>query len=313
MKYILNASKGTYLVYAAALLLAACSTPSDPGSSEESVTDGSSESAEKSGQVNVLSIAEQQQLVETYFSSTPAIDICQLEALEAAFDEHIFRDANGNPLSRTDFNFRVESLESLLKSFKCGGVKLMTVHYGLDEVNHLTYAIGFTCYGIGMGGAYTVPTKLYISDGAHGLRSLNTEESADWLDEYQGRYMANVHLRHGADLQVPVTLYDPDVDVRYTAHTFLRLDQFIGANTDSYGRKMSHIEIVSFADKLTTGGPYYHGHCLVGLDEAGRLVDDQPSGPLPFNMRGMDLGSPCPDNCGKFVEKYTGVSPAGCH
>lgn len=314
MKYFLNAwTKDRSLILTGVLLLASCS----PAPDVEHKEGGGDDRAIQAAQLPLQPLDQLHALIPN-----PAINACQLKEIEEEFDERIFSDDQGTvPLPRPKFKVKASSLLTLLKNGNeaCGGdLSALLIHYGLDNEGGLTYGLAMICADDDL--KFTLPSVFYVPDGNLELIPWvpPAGSTETWISTFGAKYTAhptghNVFLRktpNGND----VDAFSYSTDVRFMVQSEERVRQLIQNNSSSTGPKISEVELVSFAHQHENNGNFFHGVCMVGVNEYGRAIGNGPTTMAnPLLLRAVDLGSPCPQNCDVFNAAFAGVDVPGCN
>lgn len=244
----------------------------------------------------------------------PAVTLCQLTAVEGAFDSRVFRNASGKKqLERPTFQFSISSLRSFIASRPCtDSTALLLVRYGLTSQFKMTYGLAITCAVPSGTQPFTEPTIHHVPNGGLHLAPWSGASGQTWKGTFGNVYAkvaggANVYIKRSANIQA----FDPAKDTYYVTFSITRVQEFLDHNEDHAGaRRATHVELVSYADPKATDH-YHHGVMLVARDEQGRMIDDA-TWPHTYAMRGLNLSTPCPDHCCTFMLLTTGLGVSGC-
>lgn len=247
----------------------------------------------------------------------PPVNACEYQVIEQEFDKRIFRNALGTvKLKRPTFKFTVESLRNMLNASNCPGrtSTLLLIHYGLDEDMELTYGLGTTCAQFQGDRPFEMPSDFYtVTSGA--FTRWDPAQGGTWLQVFGNKYTEqitahNVYINRqvGSSTNFP---YDALMDTRYMVYPVDRVLSFLQDNEhSSTGKQITHVELVSYA-ALRDRQTYHHGVALLAWAGNEMMLDGSPH-TNEFDMRAANLGSPCPQNCNKFVVRSTGLSIPGC-
>ncbi len=246
----------------------------------------------------------------------PAVTLCQLNKVEPAFDSRVFRDAQGKKkLERPSYIFSIGSLRDLIATRPCtDSTALLLVRYGLDPLMRLTYGVTVTCAATGGSQPFQEPIVHHMPDGGLHLRAWTGAPGATWKGTYGDVYTkvtggANVFIKRGTGSTIYA--FDPTRDTYYMTFAMNRVLAFLNDNEFNAGaRSATHVELVSYAH-LKVAGHYHHGVMLVARDQQGRMIDNA-SWPHTYAMRGLNMGTPCPDYCSTFTLLNTGPAVSGC-
>jgi hypothetical protein len=242
----------------------------------------------------------------------PMVTACELDKIEQEFDNRVFSTAGGAKLDRPSFKFTLQSLKDLLENQEhpSKSTALVMVHYGSDAQGAMTYGIGLT-HASHANMAFATPTVFYVPQN----QVLAAWTGAGtWMSQIGSKYTApspgqNVFIKrnHASGIEP----FDPNEHAYFVMFETHKILQFMNDNlSSSSGHVADMVELVSYAH-LRDAEDHYHGVAFVAWDDTLRMVDDVESR-KGFDMRAMDLGTPCPQNCNPFVSLYKGERVPNC-
>lgn len=243
----------------------------------------------------------------------PMVTDCELNKVTTLFDQHVSRSSTGlPPLTRPTFKFSLKSLRERIEAQIRSNVPspLMLVHYGLDENGSLTYGIGFT-NATGINDKFEVPNTFFVLNDRRELEEYIGV--IPWREAFGKKYTSGTDVFIKRSASGGFESYDSTMHNRFVVFRTAKVLDFIEDNTPAAtGTSLvaDSIEIASYAH-LKNKDEYHHGIALVPWSGTIRMVDNIPTRDR-FAMRALDLGSPCPQNCDLFQEKYMGQQVPGC-
>ena len=222
---------------------------------------------------------------------------CQVAKMTLAFEKRVCRNSAGTvPVRHNTCKFTISTFESASNvAVPARHAQFMLVQFGLDANLDMVYGIGFVQVNLD-NMTFVPPTRAFMANNANQhLQDVGTW--TDWVNTYGARYKAagNVFIRK-EKVGGTFDQWQPNVHAEYVLFDMFKVSDFIQTNkTCEAGSVADIIEVVSTA-QLNPSDDFYHGVALIAWQGTKRLLDHAPAR-VGFCMRGMDLGSPCPDNC----------------